>query len=67
MNVTFGSAFPFSVTVYLFFQNYFDRDGRKMLRVFIGAGKTLGSAQIYYWLLQTLVGFGAPRCFTFIK
>lgn len=38
-----------------------------MRRVFIGAGKTLGSAQIYYWLLQTLLGFGAPRCFTFIK
>lgn len=38
-----------------------------MRRVFIGAGGTLGSAQIYYWLLQTLLGSGAPRCFTFIK
>lgn len=38
-----------------------------MRRVLIGAGRTLGSAQIYYWLLQTLLGFGAPRRFTFIK
>lgn len=36
-----------------------------MRRVFIGAGKTLGSAQIYYWLLRTPVGFAAPRSFHF--